>query len=91
MNIELLIAEQHERWLQWVEPWPAIDSKGERSPADVVKMATVHDCIKLERVMRRSLGRDIAASDYDLLLDFISVNWATEARSNPLHEKPEKQ
>lgn len=76
LDIPSLLERRHEVVLQWYEPYPACGPEGNDLDAHVTLRASVHDCINMQRLVARSLGRPTMGDDENHLLDFIAVNWA---------------
>lgn len=83
-----LLERRHEIKLSWVEPWPACGPEGNEDVYACVEMrATLHDCINLQRAAYKHnkekhdgvplVEGELIGKDYEFLLDFIAVHWAT--------------
>ena len=76
-SVEALLEARHETYLEWGEPHPACGPEGNKLDAHVTLRATVHDCINMARRMAKAHNKPTMGNDYEFLLDFIAVNWAT--------------
>lgn len=71
--------------LTWVEQVPSMDSSGKETPADIIKIMSVKDCINLQRLYTYNMSKKKCYkhvknykkfTEEELLNEFISVNWA---------------
>lgn len=76
LSAEYLLEHRHTQLLCWGEPWPSCGPEGNHLDSFVEMRATVHDCINMERLTAKKLGRSTMGNDKDFLLDFIAVHWA---------------
>ena len=80
MTIEELLSNRTSR-LVWVHPYEGIDSTGKKKTCVVELSMSVQDAIDHTRSVRKDIRKNeeaIAASDWELLVDFMLVNWASE-------------
>lgn len=62
--------------LEWVEPRPACLSDGATTDAHVTLRASVHDCIRMQRLASKKNGLMYTRVTKDLLAEFMAVHWA---------------
>lgn len=81
VSAETLLANGDVTWMKWLEQEVALNADGDEVPADIIKMATANDCVKIQRWMllahNRRMQVTTTMSDVDMLEHFIAVNWAT--------------
>ena len=78
MNIKKAMENQDSVFLEWVEPWPALNEDGTEKTACMWLRASVRDCIAMHRHYVKSMNRpDIQYTDERHLEDFLVVHWAT--------------
>ena len=71
-----VLESRHETMLEWWEPWPACGPEGNDLDAHIAHRATVHDCINLQRLASKQMGRSTMGEDERHLLDFMAIHWA---------------
>lgn len=74
-TIELL-KNRHTYKLQWCEPWPGKTADGNEIDCHIELIATVHDCINMERRTALLSGKGSGLPDYILIDSFIATHWA---------------
>ena len=72
-DIDTVLRDPDNHFLQWVEPWPGINRDGSHRDVAMVHIASATDAIALQRNFSPTI---IADPPRELLLDFISVHWA---------------
>lgn len=79
MTTNEMLEARHTTWLQWCEPWPSVGPEGNGLLADVMLMATVHDCINLQRRVWQThkATENLVGQDAKLLDEFMMVHWAS--------------
>lgn len=78
IDYDTLLNNRHKWYLKWDEPYPAISKDGNSVDAHVTLCASIHDCINMSRLSAQShITYANEISDKDLLIHFISINWAT--------------
>lgn len=81
ISTKTLLANGDVTWLKWFEREVALNADGDEVPADVIKMSTANDCVKIQRWMLLARNRKVRAtttmSDVDMLEHFMAVNLAT--------------
>lgn len=75
-SLEEIIESRHTTMLEWVEPRMACGPEGNNLSAFLVIRATVHDCINLQRVADKKLGKTTMGDDIKRLEDFVAIHWA---------------
>lgn len=75
MNIGELLANP-QTLLECSEPWPGREADGRECTVNCSRLMTVEDAVKFQRAMYYKAGYK-NDKDYELLLDFLTVNWAT--------------
>lgn len=72
-SINTLLQNKDKFFLCWDEPWPGKDENLTNTTCSITLKATVADCIRIQRLKDT---RYVDLPEEEILLDFISVNWA---------------
>lgn len=81
-QLPALLADRHNRYLQWEEPYQAMGPNGERLDAHMRLTTTVHDCIGIWRKHWDNMGIPYKDADEEILAEFVTVNWAYEVETS---------
>lgn len=77
MTTRQLLKNRYTTFLEWNESWTGLDKHGSDSHVNITICASVHDCMKLQRMAeRRAKGFKKTRLDAHLIKDFVAINWA---------------
>jgi hypothetical protein len=77
MDKEYILENRHKIFVKWGEPAIGLSVDGNEVTANITNIATVHDCINMERNTLKNRGFVVENIDeFQLLEEFMTVNWA---------------
>ena len=82
MDVDQMLEQRYSLYLEWADPWEALDAELGAFTACVSHRATVHHCIGIARHYIASKGHP-QPSDEDALLEFIAIMWAEPVPPSP--------